>query len=66
MASKDIRIDVKKELDNQERSVSWLSKKTNIPYSTLYGILVHKIQYFDEDRLEKINQALNTSFKLPK
>ncbi len=62
---KDIRIDVKIELDRQERNISWLAKKTKIPYSTLYGILVHGIQEFNQERIDKVNTVLGTSFTLP-
>lgn len=62
-------IDPKQEIINhlteQERSYRWLSKKSDIPYGTIYGILIQGTMDLDQERLDKINTALGTDFKLP-
>lgn len=61
----DVRDEIMSELKKQERTVTWLSKKTGIAYSTLYNILKHKIYSLDKSQLALINNVLNTDFKLP-
>lgn len=53
---------VNEELKKQERNYRWLSKKTGIPYSTLYSIFVHKIFSASPEKVDLINKALNTNF----
>ena len=53
---------VKQELQNQERNYKWLERKTNIPYSTLYGIFVQKTFSASKEKVALINKALGTSF----
>lgn len=62
----DVRDLVLSELQTQERGVTWLSRKTGIPYSTLYNILKHRISTFDESQLKSVNDILKTDFKLSK
>lgn len=45
-------------LDEIERNLSWLSRKANIPYGTLYSTLVQKTCMLSESNLEKINKVL--------
>jgi hypothetical protein len=50
------------ELERQERPLAWLSRKTEIKYGTLYGILIHRIIILSNDNLAKINKVLGTDF----
>jgi hypothetical protein len=50
------------ELERQERPLAWLSRKTEIKYGTLYGILIHRIIILSDDNLTKINKVLGTDF----
>lgn len=50
------------ELEQQERPLAWLSRKTQIKYGTLYGILIHRIIVLSDDNLAKINNVLKTDF----
>lgn len=50
------------ELQHQERPLAWLSRKTQIKYGTLYGILIHRIIVLTDDNLAKINKVLGTDF----
>lgn len=50
------------ELERQERPLAWLSRKTEIKYGTLYGILIHRIIILSDDNLAKINKVLGTDF----
>jgi predicted transcriptional regulator len=50
------------ELEHQERPLAWLSRKSEIPYGTLYGILIHRIMNLSDDNLAKINKAMGTDF----
>lgn len=52
-----------KRLNEEERRLSWLSKKTGISYATLYNCLVHRISSFSETNLIKINDVLGTKLK---
>ena len=58
----DFAESVKKELLNQERNLAWLSRKTKIHYSTLYGIVVQKTFSASKENAALINSALGTSF----
>lgn len=60
----DTRDEIVAELEKQERTVTWLSTKTKIAYTTLYNTLKHKISKLDQTRLDKINAVLKTDFKL--
>ena len=49
-------------LQEIERPMSWLSRKTEIPYGTLYAIFVQRIMNLSDKYLIKINKALDTDF----
>lgn len=49
-------------LEKEERNMAWLARKTDIPYGSLYSILVHRIMALTEDHLKKINEVLGTDF----
>lgn len=51
-------------LAKEERNMKWLSRKTSIPYGTIYSIFKHKIMNLSEQNLDKINSVLNTDFTL--
>lgn len=46
-----------------ERDLSWLQKKTEIPYGTLYSCFVEKRFKISEENLTKINEVLGTNFE---
>lgn len=49
-------------LEQEERPLAWLSRKTGIKYGTLYGILIHRIMNLSDDNLAKINKTIGTDF----
>jgi predicted transcriptional regulator len=49
-------------LEQEERPLAWLARKSEIPYGTLYGILIHRVMKFSDDNLEKVNKAMGTDF----
>lgn len=50
-----IKDDIRKEIQNQERTMMWLIRKTKIPRSTFYWKLD---QGFTEDELKRIGKVL--------
>jgi len=62
---KDIRDEIPDYLKEIERDLAWLQRKTEIPYSTLYSIFVQKTFGLNQERLDIINEVLETSFTLP-
>ena len=59
----DVRDEILDFLKADDRPLKWLSKKTGIVYSTLYGCFVHRTFNLTQDNLNKINTALGTDFK---
>ena len=53
-----------KHLEFEERDLAWLSRKTDIPYGTLYGLFIQNTMELNHERLNLINIALKTNFKL--
>ena len=49
-------------LEQEERNMAWLARKTGIPYGSLYSILIHRIMALSDTHLKKINKALGTEF----
>ena len=49
-------------LEAEERPLAWLSRKTEIPYPTLYSIFIQRIMNLSDKNLAKINKALDTDF----
>ena len=49
-------------LETEERNLAWLSRKTEIPYGSLYSIFIHRIMVLSDSNLAKINKSLNTDF----
>lgn len=59
----DVRDDIKKWLEDNERSIAWLADKTGINYNTLYSTLTQKTIKLSAAKLEAINNFLGTKFK---
>lgn len=68
MAVKTITIDtrdsINEKLTELERNLSWLQRKTGIPYGSLYSIIIQKVMDLKQDNLDLINTALETDFTL--
>lgn len=64
MANKviDVRDSINEWLIDNDRTLSWLQKKTDIPYGTLYSIFVQKNFNPNKEKLDKINKVLGTEF----
>ena len=59
----DTRDLIIEKLREMERNISWLNKKTDIPYATLYDCLVRKGFKLSWKNLEKINKILDTEYE---
>lgn len=55
---------ISEHLNKEERTLAWLSRKTDIAYGTMYSIFVHRIVSLSQDKLDKINEILGTKFTL--
>lgn len=62
----EIRDEIKEHLKSIERDWAWLSRKTEIPYATIYSIFEQRTFNLNQDRLDLINNTLETNFTLPK
>ncbi len=60
----DVHKSIRKKLIELERSLMWLSKKTNINYHGLYSCLIRRHYDITENNLNKINEVLQTDFKI--
>lgn len=58
----DVRDEILKHLVDIERTLAWLSSKTEIPYPTLYSIFKQKTFSLSFKNLAKINRVLGTDF----
>jgi len=63
VVKRDVRDDILAHLDNDDRSMVWLSEKTGINYNTLYSILKQRLIKLSAERLKLINHVLGTKFK---
>ncbi len=61
--TQDIRVAIVRRLKSNGQSYSWLSKKTKIPYDTLYACLKKRLFTLSDVNLKKINDTLETDFK---
>ncbi len=59
----DVRDKILKHLEEDHRNLKYLTKITDIPYGTLYSCFVQRTFSITDENLEKINAALNSSFK---
>lgn len=57
---------IAKHLEFEDRDWAWLSRKTDIPYGTIYGIFVQNTVELNRERLNLINDACGTNFELDK
>lgn len=58
----DVRDEVLQHLQDIERTLAWLSDKTEIPYATLYSVFKQRTFSLSDKNLGKINRVLNTDF----
>jgi hypothetical protein len=58
----NIKDDILLYLQEIERPMSWLSRKTEVPYGTLYAIFIQRIMNLSDKNLAKINKVLDTDF----
>jgi len=59
---KSVKDEILAYLEKEERNMAWLSRKTDIPYGSLYSIFIHRIMSLSDSNLAKINKALDTDF----
>jgi hypothetical protein len=62
MEKQNIKDKILLHLEAEERPLAWLSRKTEIPYPTLYSIFIQRIMNLSDKNLEKINKAMETDF----
>lgn len=62
-ANTDVRDEIVKQLELNERSIAWLHRQTNIPYGTLYYCLVRKQFKMSEDNLKTIYSVFDQTMK---
>lgn len=53
---------IMKKMEDEGRTLSWLSEKTDINYNTLHSCIRRKLFTLSEENLDKINSVLGTSF----
>jgi hypothetical protein len=58
----DIRDEILNKLKEIDRPLAWLSKKTEIPYPTLYSVFKQRIFNLSDENKQKINKALDTNY----
>ncbi len=58
----DVRDLILAKMKDEGRLLTWLSKKTKIPYGTLEACLKRKMFSLSQANLDKINKALETDF----
>lgn len=58
----DVRDSINEWLVDNDRTLAWLQKKTDIPYGTLYSIFIQKNFNPNKEKLDKINKVLGTDF----
>ncbi len=61
----DVRDLITEKLEQLERTLHWLHKKTDIPYGTLYSMFTQRLFQVSPENLAKINTVLETDYKLP-
>lgn len=59
----DVRDDILKHLEDDHRTLKYLSLVTGIPYGTLYSCFTQRTFGLTDENLEKINISLSTQFK---
>lgn len=61
--STDVRDLILKHLEEDERDLAWLQRKTKIPYGTLYSCFKQRLFKISAGNLLRINKALGTNFQ---
>lgn len=59
----DVRDEIKNWLNDNQRTLGWVAKQTGFSYHTLYSILTLKTVNISDEKLETINNLLETKFK---
>jgi len=59
----DVRDEIRNWLQENRRTFAWLEEKTGIGYHALYSIIKLKHVNISDDKLDKINEVLGTTFK---
>jgi hypothetical protein len=62
MKNSNVKDEILIYLEQEERPLAWLSRKTKIPYPTLYSIFIQRIMNLSDKNLAKINEAMETDF----
>jgi len=62
MKDSNVKDEILLYLEEQERPLAWLSRKSEIPYPTLYSIFIQRIMNLSDTNLGKINKAMDTDF----
>ena len=62
MKDSNVKDEILLYLEEQERPLAWLSRKSEIPYPTLYSIFIQRIMNLSDTNLAKINKAMDTDF----
>ena len=62
MKNSNVKDEILLYLEHEERPLAWLSRKTEIPYPTLYSIFIQRIMNLSDKNLAKINEAMETDF----
>ena len=58
----DARELIMQKMDDEGRTLQWLSEKTEINYNTLHSLIKRKLFSMSQENLDKINEALETDF----
>lgn len=59
----DVRELIMNKMEEEGRTLVWLSERTEINYNTLHSCLKRKLFVLSLDNLDKINKALGTNFE---
>ena len=62
MEKQNVKDSILLHLEAEERPLAWLSRKTEIPYPTLYSIFIQRIMNLSDKNLDKINEVMGTDF----
>jgi hypothetical protein len=62
MKNSNVKDEILLYLEQEERPLAWLSRKTEIPYPTLYSIFTQRIMNLSDKNLATINRVLDTDF----
>lgn len=60
----DVRELIMVKMDNEGRTIQWLSDKTGINYNTLHSLIKRKLFSMSQENLNKINEALEENFTI--